>query len=451
MRLLLIFISLFCITQLVAQTPGEIKDTLRCENNSTQHYALYLPKGYTDSKKIPVILFFDPGGRAQEPLLQYKALADNYNVVMACSYNCRNGSFQPSVEAAYAVLDDVEKRFSVHTSCILVSGFSGGARLASFLAVKDSQFNGVIACGATFASEAKISPNRKIPYAIVIGDHDMNFLETIKTSRYLDEIHNPYTRIEYNGAHSWPTADAFEQALLWQLVQKKMVNQEQIDQAYRKNLIYIKAAMDSGNWVRAQEQTEKAFVLFGGQLQTAKADSLLVIIKEQHNHAKEIKNFEKLWEQEDKWRNRFYEQYNKVMRAYDPDTAYKENEWSSFQHEIARLRDAKDQNKKLMGDRLFDFSWRICAEQSGQFFDQKNYKHSLLNAKIWSAMTPQNYRPWLMMAKIQATQGRDKESLQWLRKAFERGFRNKIFLEHDAAFASLRSSAAYQDLVKQYK
>jgi predicted esterase len=450
MRLLLVFISFVSITQLVAQTPGEIKDTVRCRANAQQYYALYLPRDYSASNNFPLILFFDPAGRGQEPLKQYKALADRYNFVLACSYKSRNGSFQLSSEAAYSMMVDIRERFSINSSVILVSGFSGGARLASFLAIKDTQFMGVIACGATFASENKISSGRKIPYAIVTGDRDMNFLESINTARYLEEIYNPYVRVEYNGIHRWPSAVAYEQALVWHLLQKKLLDKEHIDQGYHTYLASIKSALDSSNWFMVQEQAERTLNLFREHVNVDKADSMLALSKAQHNHEKEKKNLEKIWKQEEGWRNQFYDRYNKTLRAFDPDTAYKENEWTFFQKEITHFRSSRDKDKKRMGDRLFDFSWRICAEQGGQFFEQKDYKHSLLDAKIWSAMAPDDYRPWIMLAKVQAAQGLNKESLRWLKKAFEKGFRNKAFLENDPAFASLCGTTAYKELAKQF-
>src|SRR5690349_1665357 len=119
MRIIIpIVVLVFCLLQVNAQKPGSITDTITCQENLQQRYALYLPKDYVNTKHYPLLLFFDPGARAQVPLKNYSALADRYQLIMACSYQSRNGPYKPSIEAANAMLKDITEHFSINTSFI---------------------------------------------------------------------------------------------------------------------------------------------------------------------------------------------------------------------------------------------------------------------------------------------------------------------------------------------
>src|SRR5580658_5440998 len=58
--------------------------------DATQTYALYLPAGYADSAKLPVIIFFDPHGEGALPLNLYHDLADKYHFVLMGSNSSKN-------------------------------------------------------------------------------------------------------------------------------------------------------------------------------------------------------------------------------------------------------------------------------------------------------------------------------------------------------------------------
>lgn len=446
-----LILPLACVANLVfAQAPGVITDTVFTKVDRQQFYALCLPSSYTAERKFPLILFFDPAARGTEPLKHYRALAERYQCIMACSYNSRNGSFQPSIEAAYAMLDDIKERFQVNTNAMFVSGFSGGARLSSFLAIRDRQFAGVIACGATFPTESKISRDRKIPYAIVVGDVDMNFLEGVQAEGYLRQIQNPSINITFHGGHAWPPPPAFEKALYWQLSFRSLLDSQQVENLYREQLTSIKQNTDSGKWIEAANIAEAARFTFQAKKRTDALDSAITVITSKKEYQKEKKEQEKNFTIERDWQKKFNEQYHRMMAVAHTDTAFKARDWQTFQKEFARLRASKDADKRLMGERLFDFSWRLFAEQSNMFYEQKDYKRALLHAKVWCVLAPDEFRPWVVAARSYAVQQLNKECLSYLREAFEKGFKNVKFLEHDPAFFSVRTTDAYHKLLQEF-
>ena len=83
------------------------------------------------------------------PLNKYKSLADVYNFILIGSNNSKNGNDWPTAENIWNILfDDSQKRFKINTNRIYVCGFSGGAKVATYIALNHNEIKGVIANGA---------------------------------------------------------------------------------------------------------------------------------------------------------------------------------------------------------------------------------------------------------------------------------------------------------------
>lgn len=80
---------------------------ISCLSDTAQSYSLYLPNDYTKTKKYPVLLFLDPGGRGEVPVTRYRSVADKYGIILTCSYNSRNFDAASSVNAIEAIHKDL--------------------------------------------------------------------------------------------------------------------------------------------------------------------------------------------------------------------------------------------------------------------------------------------------------------------------------------------------------
>ena len=113
-------------SQQIAAQHTEIKSLLRvkCSLDSIQQYSLRLPSSYQEGRKYPVIIFLDPAARGDFPVEKYSSLADEYNLIIAGSFNSRNFEGQSSVQSFTAIFNDLIQRFSIDTQMILVAGLS---------------------------------------------------------------------------------------------------------------------------------------------------------------------------------------------------------------------------------------------------------------------------------------------------------------------------------------
>ena len=191
------------------QQPGRVIERVACKNNPDQSYALYLPSNYSSTRKWPLLAAFDPGARGNIPVERFKEAAERYGYIMCGSNNSRNGPLPPSAEAAKAMLGDVAARFAIDDKRVYLTGFSGGARAATAIAVwLKEQVVGVIGCGAGLAGG--IEPTSSLPFVYygTVGNEDFNYAEMKQLDRRLQSAGVAHRVEVFEGGHGWAPAEA---------------------------------------------------------------------------------------------------------------------------------------------------------------------------------------------------------------------------------------------------
>src|SRR5262245_59202240 len=197
-----------------------------------QTYALYLPKRYSPETRWPVVYIFDPLARGELALRQFERAAELHGFIVAASNNSRNGPGAPQVAAAQAMVDDTQQRFSVDTKRIHFAGFSGGARVASQLAMLCKCAAGVLVSGAGFPVRSRPSPDVKFGVFSAVGNADFNYGEVIPLQEQLEKAALPSWLRIFDGAHEWPPAEVMDEALAWFRVQAMKSNLEPRDNIF---------------------------------------------------------------------------------------------------------------------------------------------------------------------------------------------------------------------------
>ena len=176
------------------------------------HYSLYIPKSYDPAKPAPLLLNCSPGGGA--PPLSPR-MAEKHGWIMAGLSESRNGPLQPSVENIAATLFDLRRRFNLDTGRSYFSGFSGGARLASWCAYTfPGAARGLICMGAGYYPGNRGRLPEKCAVFFIVGKTDSNHKEVTglfpreKTRRKAEMIIHP-------GGHSWGRKEDQEKAIEW--------------------------------------------------------------------------------------------------------------------------------------------------------------------------------------------------------------------------------------------
>ena len=224
-RLLMPAAGILCCATLLAQdaahfSPGTVVPKVVCAGNPQQSYALYLPSSYSSAKRWPIIYVFDPGGRGPIAVEAIRAAAEKYGYIVVASNNSRNGAEAISTEAANSMWHDTAPRFSIDEHRRYFAGMSGGARMATALAIScKGCVAGVVANAAGFPQGQKPSRALKFAYFAGLGNADFNFLEFVELRRELEESAMHYRVRVFEGWHGWAPPEVWQEALHWMELQ----------------------------------------------------------------------------------------------------------------------------------------------------------------------------------------------------------------------------------------
>ncbi|MCX6243276.1 MAG: hypothetical protein NTU98_01110 [Bacteroidetes bacterium] len=194
---------------------GKVIPNVTCAKFVNVSYALYLPSNYTPARRFPVIIAFDPAESGSLPVSKYKELAEKYGYILMGSNDSRNG--QDMNTSAYiidALFSETSVRYAIDSTRIYVTGFSGGARIASLIGFFQGGVAGVIGCGAGLPATNQ-QPRFTPDYIGIAGNADFNMNELISLDRQLDQAKFTHALILFNGKHAWPPADVMENAFFW--------------------------------------------------------------------------------------------------------------------------------------------------------------------------------------------------------------------------------------------
>jgi poly(3-hydroxybutyrate) depolymerase len=190
---------------------GTIVDDVRCEDDPSQGYALYLPSDYAPDRAWNLLMAFHAGGRGRAMVERYQAAAERYGYIVAGSNTSRNGPWAVSAAAVRAMSVDLGRRFAIDADRVYLTGMSGGARVALEVALASKNIAGVIASSAGFADGRS---RTSLPFAVfgTAGTEDFNYLEM----RMLDRaLKTPHRLAIFDGGHTLPPGAVALEAIEW--------------------------------------------------------------------------------------------------------------------------------------------------------------------------------------------------------------------------------------------
>jgi dienelactone hydrolase len=212
---------------------GTVVDPMEFIDAPQQSYALYLPSSYSPDRRWPVIYAFDPNGQGERAVEAYKGAEERYGYIVAASNNSRNGPGQTELAAAEAVWKDTHRRFSIDAYRVYTTGFSGGAKAATYFALYcyTCHVAGVIAQGAGYpALNSSIAPaNDHFAYYAVIGEDDLNIPDVMALRRKKDEQGEQFKVEVYPGSHQWAPGAVVEDAVAWMELKAMQSRVEKVD------------------------------------------------------------------------------------------------------------------------------------------------------------------------------------------------------------------------------
>ena len=444
-----------------AATPllvGQIIESAPCAADPAQSYALYLPSGYSPAKAWPIIYVFDPGARGKVPVRLYKDAVEKYGYIIAASNNARNFQSDVVTKAAKAMWDDTHVRLSLDQRRIYMMGFSGGARVATELAVVCEQcaIAGVIAHGAGYPFPP--SDKERFAYFAFIGDKDFNWPEVMELRRKKEECCAPYQLRLFRGEHQWAPPEIFGEAIAWlQLVamQRGIVPPDSvfIDQQFGRIQEEAEDALHSKDAMGQFEAYRSLALDFSGLKDVTSYQAKLAALKA----SPELKQARKK-EQEaiDQQRAITQELSSDLSRVGEADLDQQQTLRGAILDSMAGLEKkaerAKNDEARLISLRAFNELW-VQGIEAGQaaLQNHKQLAKAELYFQLMSAATPDEPWPALLLAETAAARGDKKRACKDLREAVRRGLKNSDAIELDPNLQSLRNEPDFQQIVAELK
>ncbi len=427
------FILIFGIVSSKFPASADFIDSIECKNDTTIKYAFFNPDKRNQCDKLIYIL--DPAGRVSVAMQKFKKLAEEHEYLLACSYSSTNGPIKYNEKVFREVIRDISDRYNYPINNFYLAGFSGGSR-AAFAIGKNNQhiIDGIIGCGSALPPNTIINKELNFLYAGIIGVEDMNFYEMYDLSMKLDPVQSKSLFIYFNGGHTWPPEESLSLALEWLSIQKT----DSLDKKFsalqdQHNERYINAMVECSKYLERQVQLkifEDFTATFKGSENTLSSlDSAgtfinnIVIEKnaKKFNAAKKV-----FYEKQLKYINAFRKVANYEFR---PDEIQNISWWNDEIRFINGLIRKKELESSLLGKRMLDFIWRMCAEQGYVSFDQGHYKSTIEFNRIWKIVQTDSFYPYLRSARSYLKISQPELAIRELKNAAKKGFNDRKYLQ----------------------
>jgi len=429
--------------QTVLFAQGQIYDIVKCVGDTSYSYALYLPEDYTQNSVYPVIFFFDAHKRGKLPVKKYRSLADKYGYILAGSNNSTNGQSQKEMgKAVNMMMNDVKQRFKTDNNRIYTSGFSGGARVASSVALFDGGVKGVIGCAAGFP-QINSKPLSNFAYIGIVGNEDFNYLEMKDIDNTLDSWDTYNYLLIYNGKHDWPPAKVMNQAFMFMDFDAMRNGLMQVD----NGIIYeLKLSNDSlrdkarqrSDWYGLYEADRKATVFLQG-------------LDDPEEYTNEVAQLVK--------KPQFIVQQDKVMQLDAKESALQQKYMQAMQKqskswwkkEINVLKRASEnadtENERLMSKRVMNYLSLISFFSTKNALKKKQRGAADKFLMIYEMVDPDNPEVYYLKASYFMMLKNAADAVAQLQKAADKGFKEPERLMNSNIFKALSNRAEFQKIV----
>ena len=450
-------------------SPGRVIERLVCKNNPDQSYALYLPSGYSPTQKWALLAAFDPGARGGIPIERFKEAAERYGYVLCGSNNSRNGPLQPSAEAAKAMLGDVSERFSIDEKRVYLTGFSGGARAATAMAVwLKEQIAGVIACGAGFA--AGIEPSSSLPFVFygTVGNEDFNYAELKQLDRKLQGSGVTHRIEVFEGGHSWAPSDVGVRAVEWLELQamksgRRSRDEAFVDQMFKNAQNRATSSEAAGRDLEAYTGFLEIVADFKGLRDVAGFESKIALLRD----SRPIKQaLSKAQDQEKEEIRRGSELFDLRARLMNPATSAATSGLTSGAEarqlvlsdlkiklrELKQKSEAKENTpERALARRLLNQYGAAAFEQSMMLIQAKKYDLAVSSLTTDSEVMPDNWRILYNLACAYSLKGDKRRALDALSRSVQKGFANPAELERNTQLDAVREEASFKKILEELK
>lgn len=442
LRILLWFwlgaLACVCTAAAIEVPLGQVVERVECVGDKTQTYALFLPTSYDAAKRWPVLYCFDPRARGPRAIEPFREGAEKFGYVIVASNNSRNGPWEQNKPAVEAMLRDTLGRFALNSNRVYMAGMSGGARLATQLAMAKLA-RGVIACSAGFPTPST-PPAVKFDFFGTTGVDDSNYGEMRHVDDDLDRIGAVHRLAVFAGGHEWPPAAVGTEAIEWLEIQAMRSGVRSRDDAIVETSFRRRAAALPKNFPESWMETKSLAADFQGLRDVA-------VFEQQARELAAGKAMRDWRRSEEKDDAEVQDRVTRVMGTATEeggsvrDLARTIREWRAEAEQPVDSPGRRVARRALMGASI------ILEQTARSYFKAEDYMKASVHFEGIVIVNPTRTSIYFDWAKSAALAGDKREALTALKEAAAGGFKDFARIEQDDAFKYLRKDRVYLDAI----
>jgi predicted esterase len=462
------FLIVICLASLIRSTPaqvapspfpaGAVTSNVVCSSDTNQSYALYLPSNYSAARTWPIIYVFDPGARGKVAVETIQTAAEKFGYIVAASNNSRNGPMGGSSQAMKAMWVDTQQRFPIAEQRRYVAGMSGGARVATSVALScGGCVAGVIASAAGFPFATEPTRDMKFAYFAAVGNADFNYGEFVDLRRKLDTASAHYQIRIFEGQHGWAPPEVWIEALNWMDMQAMSAgtvprDQSRIQQTLAGEIARARELQSQNNLLPALRKYQSITRNFHALADVASAEASAAELGKN----KAVKTAEKEEASAVDQQAQMTSNLSAQIQAIEGAGARNSVDVMDIKDRIADLKKRADTSpaptdlkalvvRRALGELVVE------AYESGQrTMDSKNYRAAVLYFDLAAAGSANPGWAHYQRARAYAMMPDRKKMLAELKVALAGGF-HEISAMDAAEFQAFRGQPEFQALAAEWK
>src|SRR5438270_6243039 len=449
LSILILVIGLSLVVQAQTPAPGIVHGSVTALADATNSYALYLPAAYSPAKRWPLLLVFDPFARGEVPVKLFHEAAEKYGFIVVGSNNSRN--FVDPSAAIRVLWADLKERYAIDPRRIYTAGLSGGARVASTVALACRNcIAGVIANSAGLPNGATPPGPNVSDWFLSAGTTDFNYPEQLHLKESFDARKVVSRFVVFEGPHNWMPKEFAERALAW-LQLRAMVkgiappDKEFIAQQFEARVAEAQAEQKSGDVLAAERAYREIAQDFSSFREVKPQMDLAKSLAESGEFRKARKNEKAALELQDEVTKKIGNLVAGINQGSDQRSNFFSQLGSAVNDAYRDKKESSNPSRRQAIERGLASAFAYAAETGQQAMLKKDFISAKSMFHAGEIILPESAWASYLSASASAQLGEKKPAIQELKKAMEKGLTSAKALD-DAAFDRIRNDAEFKEL-----
>jgi predicted esterase len=436
---------------------GVLIPAVRSESKPEQSYALYVPSAYTADRDWPVVYVFDPGAKGDRPLKLMQDAAERYGYILAGSNNSRNGALQPELDAMNEMWRDTHGYLSIDDHRIFFAGFSGGARLAAYLAQICGCTRAVFLNGAALMPGGPPLAQKKFAAFSIAGLGDYNYGELLDLDAKVDAMGQPHFLRRFDGEHEWAPAPVWEEAFAWSALLEIKSKLRPNDPSFiaaelLKSTERVKKQAEAGESSFALQEARALIPAYEGLTDTAALKQQVAALEKDPATRTRAK-------QEKSELDRQHSMGDEILgtiSSFENLPASQPSVVTDMSSRVRQLRQnfagEKNASTRRVLQRVLGNIFIMCMETGGPILEKGDAINAQPYFEIAAEARPDWSWPFLSLARCHGARGDKKAALRDLKRALDTGYSVEAlgnFMKRDPKLAALTDTDDYKKMIER--